>query len=339
MKTESTQIIELTETKNWDAFVHDHPNGTIFQSSDMAEIYRRTKNFKPISLASISNSGQINAILQAVIINELNGMLSTFSTRSVIEGGPLFTSDERGIASAKTLIEYYENKIKNLVLFTEIRMLSPIKSIDSVLEPYGFIFQEHFNALINLEKPSEALWDQIKRDKKRGIKKAIDSGIIIEECQKSDNLDIVYNLLLETYKNAKMPLPDKSLFHAVFDVLVPKNKAKILFAKYKDEYIATQIALLDNKAIYAWYTGAIRDNLSLHPGDLLIWHLLEWGSKNGLKTFDFGGGGTKTKNLNLRNYKERFGGEFLNYGRYKKIHSPLKMRVAEAGLKVYRVLI
>ncbi len=338
MKTDSIKIIELRDLKIWDTFVHNHPNGTIFQSYDMAEVYRRAKNFKPISLASFNNEGQINAVLQAVIINELDGLLSTFSTRSVIEGGPLYTTDEEGIISAQDLINHYENQIKNLVLFTEIRVLSPIKSFDALLTPFGFMFQDHFNALINLEKPLEELWSQVKRDKRRGIKKAIDNGIVIEECQKRNQLDIVYNLLLETYKNAKMPLSDKSLFDAVFDILVPKSKAKILFAKYKDEYIATQIALLDTKTIYAWYTGAKRDYLSHHPGDLLIWHLLEWGSKNGWKIFDFGGGGTKTSNINLRNYKERFGCDFPNFGRYKKIHSPVKMLIAKKGFEVYRRL-
>lgn len=338
MPNETLSIVDASEVKGWDEFVYNHPNGTIFQSSDMAEVYRRTKNFKPVSLASIDGEGQINAVLQAVIINELKGFLSTFSTRSVIEGGLLFTQDEKGIASANTLMNHYENRIKNLALFTEIRMYSPIKFINSVVEPYGFVFREHFNALINLKKPAEELWNQIKRDKRRGIKKAIDSGIIIEECQKREQLDIVYRLLKETYNNAKMPLSDKSLFEAVFDVLVPKNKAKFLFAKYDDEYLATQIALIDHKTIYAWYTGARRDDLSKHPGDLLIWYLIEWGSKNGLKTFDFGGGGTKTTNLNLRNYKERFGCEFPNYGRYKKVHSPLKTKVAEVGFKAYRAL-
>lgn len=331
-------IVEASKVKGWDEFVYNHPNGTIFQSSDMAEVYRRTKNFRPVSLASIDDERRINAVLQAVIINEFNGILSTFSTRSVIEGGPLFSLDEKGIANANALINHYENKIKNLALFTEIRLLSPIKSLDVLLTPLGFEFQDHFNALINLEKPVEELWNQIKRDKKRGIKKAMDNGIVIEECQKRDQLDIVYDLLTETYKNARMPLSDKSLFNAVFEVLVPKNRAKILFAKYKDEYIATQIALLDTRSIYAWYTGARRDDLSHHPGDLLIWHLLEWGSKNGWKTFDFGGGGTKTTNINLRNYKERFGCEFPNYGRYKKIHSPFKAGITNVGFKIYKNL-
>ena len=93
---------------------------------------------------------------------------------------------------------------------------------------------------------------------------------------------------------------------------------------------------MDNNTIYARYTGAIREYLSYHPGDLLIWHLLKYGVENGYQKFDFGGGGTKTEHVNLREYKARFGAEFPEYGRYKKVYSPIKMKIAEVGFGVYK---
>ena len=60
---------------------------------------------------------------------------------------------------------------------------------------------------------------------------------------------------------------------------------------------------------------------------------------NNYNLFDFGGGGAPNKNDNLRFYKSRFGAEFFNYGRYKKIHSPMKQKIAEIGFKIYRRLL
>jgi lipid II:glycine glycyltransferase (peptidoglycan interpeptide bridge formation enzyme) len=218
-------------------------------------------------------------------------------------------------------------------------MLSDIPNFNSYAFQNGYIFEEHFNALINLNKSVIDIWNQIKRDKKRGIKKAEKNGITIEECKNKGEIQIFYNLISETYNNAKIPLADISLFESVFDILVPMGKGIFLFAKCDGKYIATQVALMDDNTIYAWYTGAVREYLPYHPGDLLIWHLLKYGVENGYQRFDFGGGGTKTEHANLREYKARFGAEFPDYGRYKKVYSPIKMGIAKKGFEVYRKMI
>jgi len=323
----------------WSKFVYNHPHGNIFQTPEMAEVYKRTKNYEPISLAVTDETGKILAVMLAVVIREMGGILGTFSARSIIEGGPLFVEGELGLKAASLLIDKYEEVVKKKAVYSEVRMLTEIPSLGTILKQQGFHFEDHFNALIDLNKPKEELWNQLKKDRKRGIKKARKLNISIEERDEKEFVETFYSLVQATYKRAKIPLPDVSLFEAVYDILVPKQNAVYLFAKYNGEYIATQVALIYKDTIYAWYTGAIRDYLKYHPGDLLIWHLLEWGSENGFKTFDFGGGGSPTKNVNIRNYKARFGCKFFNYGRFKKVHSPIKMKLAEKGFQIYRRLI
>jgi len=48
-------MIEITDSpdiKRWGEFVYNHPKGNIFQTPEMAEVYRRTKNYEPITLAA-----------------------------------------------------------------------------------------------------------------------------------------------------------------------------------------------------------------------------------------------------------------------------------------------
>jgi len=47
------EITESPDTKQWSEFVLDHPQGNIFQTPEMAEVYRRTKNYEPVTLAAI----------------------------------------------------------------------------------------------------------------------------------------------------------------------------------------------------------------------------------------------------------------------------------------------
>lgn len=304
----------------------------------MAQVYRHTKNYEPISLAAIDeDTDQILALTLSVIIKERKRFLGNLSARAIIQGGPLFLNDLNGQNAVPVLIESYNELAKKKGLYTEIRMLSDIPEFNSIISGCGYLYEKHFNALINLKNKSiEDLWQQIKRDKKRGIKKAEEIGMTIEQCVDKDKIEIAYELISETYKIAKIPLADISLFESVFDILVPQNRALFLLVKYNGEYIATQVAIMDEKTIYGWYTGASRKYISDHPGDLLIWYLLKWGLEKGYSSFDFGGGGTDDKNINLREYKARFGTEFPEFGRYKKIHSPLKMKIAEKGFKIYR---
>lgn len=303
----------------------------------MYDVYKNTKNHEPIVLAIFNEAGDILAITNALVIQEIRGPLGIFTARSVIQGGPLWVDEKDGLKAVQLLMNSYDKIAQKKGLYTEIRMFSEFPELNPIISNCGYVFEEHFNALINLTNISiEDLWEKIKRDKKRGIKKGEQMGIVIEECTKKEDIRIVYELIKETYENARVPLADKTLFEAAFNILVPKKKAVFLFANYKGERIATQVALMDQKTIYAWYTGAKRNYLSFHPGDLLIWHLLKWGVENGYSVFDFGGGGTKEKNVNLREYKARFGTEFPEYGRYKKVYSPIKLKIAEIGFEVYK---
>ena len=83
------EITESPDTKQWGEFVLNHPHGNIFQTPEMAEVYRRTKNYEPVTLAAIDTEDDVMlAVLQAVVIKELSGVLGTFSARAIIQSGP-----------------------------------------------------------------------------------------------------------------------------------------------------------------------------------------------------------------------------------------------------------
>jgi len=63
------EITDCRDIKQWGEFVYNHPHGNIFQTPEMAEVYKRTKNYEPITLAAIdTKNDEMLAILQAVMI-------------------------------------------------------------------------------------------------------------------------------------------------------------------------------------------------------------------------------------------------------------------------------
>lgn len=331
------KITDSPDITKWSKFVHDHPHGNIFQSPEMAEVYKRTKNYEPITLAAINTKNDdLLAILQAVVIKEMSGTLGTFSARSIIRGGPLFIKNENSIKVLKILMEHYDKIIQKKAIYTQIRTMWDISDISSFFNGMGYEYEEHFNFLFNLTIPKDMLWKQLFKSRRNGINRAKRNGVVVKEVTDKSLIPIVYTLVQETYINAKLPLADRNLFDSSFDILTPKNMVKFFLAKYEDKYIGTIVVLTYNGVVYDWYAGASRNYLQLCPNDILPWHIMEWGSKNGYHTFDFGGAGNPNEEYGVREFKKQFGGKLENFGRYKMVHSPIKMKIAEIGFEIYK---
>jgi lipid II:glycine glycyltransferase (peptidoglycan interpeptide bridge formation enzyme) len=134
-----------------------------------------------------------------------------------------------------------------------------------------------------------------------------------------------------------VPLAQLSLFEAAFDVLRPKGMAKFLIARVEDAPVACSIELPYKKTIYGWYGGCDRSYSEYLPNELIIWHILEWGAHNGYHIYDFGGAGHPDEVYGVRDFKAKFGGRLVNFGRYRCEHTRL-LKLMKWGYSVYRKL-
>lgn len=336
VEKDSFRIIDSINKEKWSDFVYNHPQGNIFQTPEMAEVYKRTKNFEPISLAVVGSNSEILALLQAVVIRETKGPLGSFSARSFIQGGPLFFKDEGGLEAVSVLMKEYDKIARKYALYSEIRNAHDTSQFKSLFEKLGYNFEGHLNFLVNLTKPKEDLWSNLSKSRRRFIRKAREKGVTVEEIKDHNLILSFYGLLQRTYKNAKMPLADISLIESAFDILIPKNLLKFYMAKYKDEYIGGIMCPIYKGVITEWFVTGSRAHSKLYPSEMVTWHPIEWGSENGYHIFDFLGAGKPDVEYGVREFKRQFGGKLVNFGRYKKIYAPIKMKIVEKGFKIYR---
>ena len=326
---------DITDVE-WDNFVHSHPLGNIFQTRALSKVYAETKNYFPICIAVTDpNSQEIKGLISGVIVREMDGFLGDFSARSIIQGGPLVASSSNKDLSSE-LINKYDLLASRSSLYTEIRNLYDVHDTLNHLDNYSFV--EHLNFIINLNQTEENLWGQIHKSRRKNINRAEKAGVVVEEIVSPDKIPAFYKLLSETYNNVKVPLADISLFESAFQQLVPKGMAKFYLAHHENDCIGARAVLLYKDQIYDWYAGAAIDALPLYPNECLVWHILKWGRENNYSRFDFGGAGEPNKPYGPREFKRRFGGELVNYGRYAHQYSKEKIKVAEIGFKVYRKL-
>ena len=83
-----TTDITKVNISDWDHFIESHPNGTVFQSYSMYELFRNTKNFKPVFIAAYEENKLMGICLGSIIM-EYSSKIGFFTSRTVVYGGPL----------------------------------------------------------------------------------------------------------------------------------------------------------------------------------------------------------------------------------------------------------
>ncbi|MDG6244921.1 MAG: GNAT family N-acetyltransferase [Methanolobus sp.] len=329
-------IDDLSDDSNreeWDDFVLSHPKGNIFQSSMIADIFGRTKNYQPVSLAARDeSSAELLAVLQSVVISEMNGILSSFSSRAVLQGGPLFVDSYKGKEAARALMQHYNKLVGNRIVYTQIRNMWDTDNCREMLRSIGYEYDQHLDFLIDLDRAGEEIWSDIQKSRRKGINRAEKSGIIIKKVENRGELQACYDLVLDTYKRFKVPTADISLFEAAWEDLAPKGHADFFIALKDDSPVGTRITLNYREMVYDWYAGS-KQGVD-YVDEALAWHILKENAGK-YKVFDFGGAGHPDKPYGVREFKRRFGGEMVEFGRYEKVHSGMRKGIAMAGFKLY----
>ena len=88
--------------------------------------------------------------------------------------------------------------------------------------------------------------------------------------------------------------------------------------------------------VYGWYGGVDRAYGSYIPNELLTWHILQWGAEHGYRMYDFGGAGEPDEEYGVRDFKAKFGGELVSFGRNTCECAPWLLRLSKLGYRLLR---
>jgi len=326
---------EKIDRKIWYDFVYQHPNGNIFQTPEMFDVYKNTKNYDCVFLAALRNENIIGVLL-AVIQKEYSGLLGKLTARSIIFGGPLVDKNEVGIVTL--LLNEYNKIISGKVIYTQVRNIFSQEDNKLEFEINGFTFIDHLNIILDLSIGADKLWSGCSKSRKKGIKKAYSGCLDFRIGHNGKYLDEFYNLLSVSYKRIGLPFPIKYHFKQIITILKP-SIYKIFVISKNNDCIVALFALIYRNTMYGYYLGST-DNpelLKMKPMDLLFWEVFKWAVHNNIYNFDWMGAGKPDKKYGVRDFKMQYGGEPINLGRFEKIHKPALYTVSKFGLKLWKM--
>ena len=67
-----------------------------------------------------------------------------------------------------------------------------------------------------------------------------------------------------------------------------------------------------------------------------MWDIIRWGAKNGYGVLDFGGAGKPGEEYGVRDFKSKFNGKLVNFGRNTRVHAHLRMKISETAYQAAR---
>lgn len=345
--------------KVWQQFIDAHPRGTAFQSPEMYALFEATDKFRPLVLGAFDHNDHLCGLLMGVFIYEKNGWAKLLSSRFVVYGGPLLSGDEnQQQKTLELLLQALVKQTKHKALFIQFRSFYDLKPLIPVFNKYNFNYLDRLNYIIDTRNRETAI-AKISESRRRQIRKGMEKGAKIIEPVSIDQVRAFYDILYRLYRyKIRKPLPDWSFFEN-FHALAkgqqntgttrlpwqapehpgpePNNHIGIIrLIVYDNTVIGGILApVFKKKCIYEWYVcGLDREYKDQYPSVLATWAGLEYAIENNIQAFDFMGVGKPGREYGVRDFKARFGGELVNYGRITRINNRFLYSIAELGYNV-----
>jgi len=325
---------EAIDRQVWQDYVDTHAEGTVFHTPYMYDVYRQTPNHVPFALFAIDDNCAIVAMLSG-FVQTVSSMplINKLSKRAVLMQSPLFNNEQ----ALSNLLEGYVTFVRKQALYSEIRNHVDTQVVKAMFEATGFKHEEHLNILINLTESLETLWKGIHPKRRNEIRKA-ERNLVYVSKLKMEHLDKAYGILSEVYTRAGLPLMPFDFFRKALSMATDDCGLVVYGAFAKDQLIGTMFTLQYKKIVFDYYAGSLSEYYHLNPNDILPWKVMISTKEMGYELFDFGGAGKPNVEYGVRDYKIKFGGSLVNYGRYIAIHSPMKCWLAEKAFILLRKL-
>ncbi|MFH0866495.1 MAG: peptidoglycan bridge formation glycyltransferase FemA/FemB family protein [Bacteroidota bacterium] len=326
--------IDKIDRKEWESFVLDHPNGSIFQTPLMFDLYLKIPNYTPVFIV-LKRNDEIEALMISLIIREYKNILGNFTARSVIRGGPLLKNNDTELLEA--MLKEYVVRVERYAVYSQFRNLwNWDQGMKEIFIKHGFGYEDHLNITVNLNKSTEVLWKEIHPKRRNEIRKAEKNEIQVKSIHDYENFTNSYKILKDVYNRAGLPLHSFDFFKSAYELFLPKDRF-IIFGAFLNNYlIGTMYVLCYKNTMYDWYAGSSAGFYNKCPNDILPWKAFIYGNKNNYHVFDFGGAGKPGIPYGVRDYKIKFGGELVNYGRFIKVHKKSLYSFSAGALRIWK---
>lgn len=283
----------------WSRIHPDLPGYTLFQSAAWLEFLKATQKGEPI-LAQLNNGSTVAGYFTGMIVRKfgLNILGSPFPGWSTSYMG---LNLQPGVCRGSAL-----DALKRLAFGTlgcaHLEFMDRTLSTEEIDE-CGMQSTPLNGFEVDLGRDEEAIFDSFKPSCRQAIRKAMRSGLVVEQAAGGDEfVEEYYAQLIDVFARQNLvPTYGRERVYELMRHVHPTGNVLLLRARDEaGQSIATGIFLLISPTtMYFWGGASWHSHQHLRPNDLLMWTAMRIGKMKGIQVLDLGGAG---------DYKKKFAG-------------------------------
>ena len=333
-KIKATTSVDEITTAEWSDLVQSSTVASWFQTREAFEFFN-SLSFLDAFCVAVKKDGVLKGLVVGYIQKDGGKLKQFFSRRAIINGGPLLADDitEQELGALLSAVKVF---LKRKAIYIESRNFSDYSRWKPIFENNGFVYQPHYDVVVETTSV-EAVNKKLDRNRKRNIKKAIDNGLIIESEPSDSDIEAFYAQLQKLYSTkVKVPLYPIEFFIK----LAKQTSSRFFLAKNNEGFIIGGLVcvVLNAKSVYAWFAcGEDAQYKNLFPSVMVNYAGICHAAENSFSNFDFmGAGNPNDGGYGVRDFKMKFGGDLVEYGRYQYICNKPLFKIGTLGVKILK---
>ncbi len=217
-----------------------------------------------------------------------------------------------------------------------------------VLLELGFAPQRETTFQLDLGRTTEDLWQGLKSSARKNLRKLQEGGrLVVAPLEGPADVNCYWEMLVETQRRSRRFISYPTLADFENKFWSRPHQQGVLQGMLVRTREGDPVAGLCFRAYNGWiqelgvaYTEfGVRHKL--YGQDLIKWELMGWGHQRGFRVYDLMGvevDSADPKRRAIYQFKEKWGGQLVEYASYSKVHSPWRAAVVRLGTRIGRRL-
>ena len=324
--------IEEIAIKQWNQLLASSNEASFFQSKDCFDFYASLPFLTPFCF-SISEDNYLKAVMVGYVERDGGKFMQLLSRRAIVNGGVLLSNN----ISENTLtsfLSYCIKELKGKAIYVECRNFNDYSRLKKIFATSGFQYEPHLNFQIDTSS-QEKMQANMGKSRLRDVKFSLRDGATVVNEPKFAEIKEFYQVLERLYKTkVKTPL----FSFEFFEKLYSETFSHFILVRYQDKIIGGTVCVgLPNQTLYEWFAcGEDGCYKNIYPSTLATYSGIEYAAQNGYPVFDMMGAGTPDESYGVRDFKSKFGGKLVEYGRFRFVLNPVLFQVGKLGVTIIK---
>lgn len=318
------------DVNQWDNLIKHSNVATWFQTKIAYKFYESLPNIMTPFVIALVKNNVLRGLVVGYITQEKNPIKQLLTRRAIVVGGPLLANDITN-QEVELLMSATRKSLKGKAIYIETRNFNDYSAWKEGFIASGFEYVPHLNFHVDTIS-KEIIEGNLSKSRKRDIRVSFRDGAVIVNNPTIEQVRSYYTILADLYQTkVKLPLFPLEFFEKLYEL----DSSRFLLVEYNGEIFGGTVCVcLQNKTMFEWFVcgkdGVVKN---IFPSEVATYAGLQCSVDDNCAKFDMMGAGSPNVKYGVRDFKAKFGGQLVEYGRYLCICNSLLYKLGKLGVK------